>query len=215
MFDIFVVKIMYQEIGDSKTARIHLFCYAICQFSAGILAIIAASLYWFRYCVLDFGLNMVDDIYSNIDLDYDDISDVQDDCDDGYFDGIEDAFCEDFCDHVDDAKTGGDAMIVLTSLTLLLLLVNIILVLVRTCKQSFRPKLAPIIIGWISSILYLLGFIIYLGATNFSSFDETEGEDIEDLHVYGAVYLSGFLAALMVLIQIYGLIWTRKAYFHS
>jgi hypothetical protein len=206
---------MYQEYDDTRAIRVHLYFYALCQFIAGIIAIIAASLYWFRYCIFDFGLYVVDDIYSNISLDYDDIPEVQDGCDDGDFDSIEDYFCEDFCDHVDDIRQGSDAMITLTSFTLLLLLLNILLVLVRICKQSFRPKIVPIIVGGLSSILYLLGFIIYLGSTNFSSFDDTEGDDIEDLDVYGAVYMAGFLAFTMILIQIYGIICTRKAYFNS
>lgn len=206
---------MYQEIGDNRAQRVHLYFYALCQFIAGIIAIIVASLYWFRYCIFDFGLNFVDDIYSNADLDCDDIPDVQDKCDDGDFDIFDNYYCEDFCDHVDDIKKGSDAMITLTSFTLLFLVVNILLVLVRICKQSFRPKVAPIIIGGLSSLLYLLGFIIYLGYTDFSSYDDTKGDDIEDLKVYGAVYLSGFLALSMVLIQLYGVICTRKAYFTS
>lgn len=183
-----------------------------------IVVISATSLYWFRYCIFDFGLNKVSDIYSNVDLDCDDISDVQDNCDDISYDGDyyidPENFCEDFCDNVDNIKEGSDAMITLTSFTLVLLLVNIILVLIRACKQRFRPKCVPIVIGGLSAALYALGFIIYMSIANFDSFEDCENDDIcEDFEVYGGIILSGLVMITMVIIQIYGFITTRKAYF--
>lgn len=222
---ILVVINMYYSANETQSCKTHLFAYVILQMLLGIAIILAASSYWFKYCVFNFGLYSVDDIYSDIEFDDETISDIQEDCSNDKFDSFtvqdDDGIirylsinyaCKGFCDNIDSIRGASNAMIVMTSFTLVCLVLNVAISIANIIRPGVVDKWVYTILGSSASLLYLLGICIYVGIGDFSGYNECESAyfNCEDFEVRGGLILGPLIGAGLIGVTFYGFAFTQK-----
>lgn len=216
---------MYYSANEPQSYKTHFFAYVILQVMLGVTIILAASSYWFKYCIFNFGLYSVDDIYSDVEFDDETISDIQEDCGNDKFnaftvqddDGIIrylsiDYACKGFCDNIDSIRGASDAMIVMTTFTLLCLVLNVAISTANIIRPGLVNKWVHTILGSCASLLYLFGICIYVGIGDFSGFIECESTyfNCEDFEVSGGLILGPLIAAALIGVTFYGFAFTQK-----
>ena len=209
----------YQSTDTSGRTKLHIVIYLLLELIFSVLIIVSLSITWFNYCLWEFevvDVEFIDDDFRGFD-NPDNISDILDDsCDDS--EDYLDLLCPDFCDNADQIKSANDAIIVLSTFSLIIMVVTILLYAVRLCTEKLKFKIVPFI-ALLQAPVYLFGMILYGAIGKFTEFDDNNCGDVsgsydcDDYEVKGGLGLAIFIVIALVPVNVYGFWFTRKAFF--
>jgi len=207
---------MYSQLGAALIPGIKKFLiiYVVLALILLILTIVNLALNdWYEYCFWKFGLVSAEPIDSDLGASKKDtIGAVKDAIcgsdEDGY-----DSFCPGVCGNLKGFRDGGAVMIFFSVLALITTLGSGALHVLAIIGRSWKSKLYWV---WINLPLgvWLLGTIIYGIVANIGSIDKTKGI-ANDVKVEGGVGLCIFLVLFHIAVNVYAMIFTRKAFLES
>lgn len=208
--------------GDSDVKKVHLYIYMILETFLGFFIILSLALdKWFNYCYYSFGIHRIYTISSDGAMSDRFISELQDTCEDhdSYKDSTEEV-CDDFCDNLDKIAYASNAIITLSTFTLILIFVNLVLYYTRLVKPDYRVRIKSgfifgFLIHFMQFFFYLLGMILYGGIGQMHNFDDPDCDDsgnCDDFTVKGGLAIAITTCIVMLPIVLYGFIFTRKAF---
>lgn len=208
------MKSPYSSVDSSNFNRVHLVVYIVLEVIIGTMIVVALCLNWFNYCYWEFGIYEVDFIDSDLKGfdDPDTITEVQtNSCDD--YETTLNRHCNDFCDNIAYIKAGSDVMLVLSCFTLVCILTTLVFYTVRLFYRDYRFRILPFI-TILQSFVYILSVSLYVIILDFNDYDDPEGCDdsCDDYTMKSGTILSFANAGVLFAFNIYGFIFTRKAF---
>lgn len=204
---------MYSQLGAALIPGIKKFLiiYVVLALILLILTIVNLALSdWYEYCFWKFGLVSSELIDSDSGASKKDTIGAVKDAICGSEEAGYNYICPGVCDNLKGFRDGGAVMIFFSVLTLLALLGSGALHVLAIIGRSWKSKLFW---AWINLpvVVWLLGIIIYGIVSNIGSIDDTKGE-ASNVEVKGGVGLCIFLVLLQIAVNVFAIIFTRKAF---
>lgn len=204
---------MYSQIGAALIPGIkkYLIIYVVLAFILLILTIISMALSdWYEYCFWKFGLVSSELIDSDSGASKKDTIGAVRDAICGSEEAGYDYICPGICSNLKSFRDGGAVMVFFGVLTMLAIIATGALHVLAILGRAWKHKMYWV---WINLPLavWLLGTIIYGIVANIGSIDDTKG-DATNVEVKGGVGLCIFLVLLQIAVNVYAIIFTRKAF---
>ena len=206
---------MYIEskIKPQSVTRTQKFLYVISSFAIIILKIVDLALHnWFTYCWWDFGL-----IYGGTFTSFknfqneNSINDVQNDACESIR-ALVSKYCPSFCEYISNFEEAGLAMMFFGVISIVAEVICLAFHLWNFFYHSFRFKKIWAIMA-LPKFLYILGFLIWFGVSKPHSINSVHsGPRIEGFKFKEGFYLAIIILVLDMLLMLYGLLKTRKAF---
>jgi hypothetical protein len=206
--------------NNSRSERVIYIIYIILQFITLTLAIVDLALNrWFQYCYWHFGLVYAESFTEYSELDNEEtISDVKDDvCDDSYLQEEVERSCSNFCDYIDKFRQAGVVMIVFGLGSLVLLVINVLMHLLKLHTQRKRlPEALVVVCCFGQPALYAVGLLLYSTIGELNDLEDAEGpstganEYPRDYKAESGIKLAYAVGILSACVAIYAFFLTKN-----